>query len=256
MKIDKRKHYYLIIDTETSNGGTPLEPSQCLFYDIGFAVIDRHGIIYEKFSFINADTYITQGSAMETAYYKDKLPQYEKDMYNTQRLMLPLELIQQKTAEIIKKYNIKEVIAHNARFDSLALNSTLRYITKSKKKYFMPYGIIWYDTLKMARDILSNEPSYISFCENNGFLTQKGKPQLKAETIYRFITGNTDFEESHTGLEDVLIETEIFAYLMRQHKPMRKELYPKKEYIDQYGFPLEKIFPKKCKYTLDKLVSM
>ena len=120
----------------------------------------------------------------------------------------------------------------------------------------MPYGLIWLDTLSMARDILTRKPSYISFCENNKFLTKTGKPQLKAEIIYKFITGDMDFEEKHTGLEDVLIEAKIFAYFMRQHKPMRKELYPKKEEYDFYGFPLDKVFPKKCKYPLDKLIQM
>lgn len=256
MNIDKRIHYYLMLDTETAGGCATVDATQSFCYDIGFAVVDKHGNVYETYSFVNADVYVGMGGTMESAYFKNKLPQYEIDMYNGKRTMATTDLIQHKIAEVVNKYNIKEVIAHNARFDATAVNATIRYITKSQQKYFMPYGIIWYDTLKMARDVLYRRPSYISFCENNNFLTKNGKPQLKAEVIYKFITGDTAFAESHTGLEDVLIEAKIFAYLMRQHKPMRKELYSKKEYIDQYGFPLEKIFPKKCKFPLDKLVSM
>ena len=37
--------------------------------------------------------------------------------------------------------------------------------------------------------------------------------------------GNNDFVESHTGLEDVLIEKEIFAKCMAQHKKMRKNVW-------------------------------
>ena len=37
--------------------------------------------------------------------------------------------------------------------------------------------------------------------------------------------------DNFTGLEDVKIETEIFKYLMRQHKPMRKELFEKNKKI-------------------------
>lgn len=51
------------------------------------------------------------------------------------------------------------------------------------------------------------------------------RPQVKAEVIYKYISGNYDFVESHTGLEDVLIEKEILAYCFRKHKPMRKKLY-------------------------------
>ena len=32
---------------------------------------------------------------------------------------------------------------------------------------------------------------------------------MKAETLYRYLTDNVDYEEEHTGLEDSLIELEI-----------------------------------------------
>ena len=51
------------------------------------------------------------------------------------------------------------------------------------------------------------------------------QPQVKAETVYRYITQDTDFVESHTGLADVRIEIAIFAYCMAKHKKMRKTLY-------------------------------
>jgi hypothetical protein len=56
-------------------------------------------------------------------------------------------------------------------------------------------------------------------------MTKNGKPQLKAEVIYKYISGNYDFDESHTGLEDVLIEKEIMAYCYRKHKTMNGKLW-------------------------------
>ena len=53
----------------------------------------------------------------------------------------------------------------------------------------------------------------------------EGRPQLKAETLYRYMTNNKNFVESHTGLEDVMIEKEIFKRCMSYHKPMRKKLF-------------------------------
>ena len=47
MNIDRRKSYYLMIDTETAN--TLEDP---MMYDIGGAIHDKHGNIYETFSFI------------------------------------------------------------------------------------------------------------------------------------------------------------------------------------------------------------
>ena len=79
----------------------------------------------------------------------------------------------------------------------------------------------------MARDVVAKMPTYRKFCEDNGFMTKHAtpQPQLTAEVLYRFITDNTEFIESHTGLEDVEIETEILKYCVRQHKPMRKKLF-------------------------------
>ena len=78
--------------------------------------------------------------------------------------------------------------------------------------------------MKMAHDTICKTKGYRSWCEEHGFMTKHKtpRPQEKAETIYRYLIGDETFEESHTGLEDVMIEKEIFAHCMRQHKSMRK----------------------------------
>ena len=43
--------------------------------------------------------------------------------------------------------------------------------------------------------------------------------------IYRFIMKDTEFEEEHKAMEDVAIECEIFWYLTRQHKPMKRKCF-------------------------------
>lgn len=52
MTIDKRKNYYLTIDTETTN--TLDDP---LVFDIGGCVYDKAGNEYEKFSFVIFDIF-------------------------------------------------------------------------------------------------------------------------------------------------------------------------------------------------------
>ena len=77
----------------------------------------------------------------------------------------------------------------------------------------------------MACDVIAKMPTYKRFCEENGYLTKNGQCRLTAEIIYRFIKKDNDFVESHTGLEDVLIEKDILAYCYKQHKKMRKLLF-------------------------------
>ena len=85
----------------------------------------------------------------------------------------------------------------------------------------------YYDTLKMARDTICKEPTYLEFCMANGYMTKHKTPRARAtaEILYRFITGNLEFEESHTGLEDATIEGEILAYIYAHYDNFKKKLY-------------------------------
>ena len=79
----------------------------------------------------------------------------------------------------------------------------------------------------MARQTIGKQKSYRNFCLNNNYMTKHSVPQVRltAEILYRYISGNYDFVESHTGLEDVMIETQIMAHCLRQHKKMIKKLF-------------------------------
>lgn len=228
-KIDRRHIYGIMLDTETANcfqGENGLDTTNALFYDVGFQVIDSHGRTYgRKFSFVNADIYLHEKELMKSAYYAKKLPQYERDLREGRRKLATTATIRRVLAEVVKEYNCQFVCAHNARFDANALNTTQRYVSKSKYRYFLPFGLEWWDTLKMVRSVLGAMPTYLRFCEENGYLTSTGKPRFTAEICYRFISKNNGFVESHTGLEDVEIETEILKYCHRQHKKMNKKLW-------------------------------
>lgn len=227
-KIDRRRHYILVLDTETCNTisiNGKLDMSNVLFYDIGGAVVDTHGNIYHTFSFVNADIYLDEKPLMDSAYYAWKIPQYEEGLKNGSRKLMTTKSISLYLRELIKAFNISEVCAHNARFDKNALEVTQRYVTKSAYRYLLPYGLIWWDTMKMAKDVIWKMPTFKRFCEENNYFTPTGKYKCTAEVLYRFISKDNSFDESHTGLEDVLIEKEILAYCFRQHKSMRKGLY-------------------------------
>jgi hypothetical protein len=217
---DKRKSYYLTIDTETANS-----LDDPLMYDIGGAIHDRFGNVEETFSFIIYDIFCADRALFDTAYYAEKRPMYEAQIAAGQRKIVSIYTARRHVAELCKKYNVKAIIAHNARFDYKSTNYTIRYITKSKTRYFLPYGVPVWDTLKMAQDTICKQATYIRWCERNGYVQKNGKVRATAEILYRYITLKEDFIEDHTGLEDVLIEKEIFAKCMAQHKKMRKNVW-------------------------------
>lgn len=227
MTIDRRKNYYLTIDTETANG------LDCpIVYDLGGCVHDKQGNVMECFSFVIYESFVGLQDLMQTAYYADKIPNYQDDLEMGIRKMVRYATAKRYIAELCKKYNVKAIIAHNAYFDYKATTNTQRYLRYldgfKTSRYFLPYGIPLWDTMRMARDTIGKQKSYIAFCQENGYMKNKKTPRVTAEILYRYMTGNNDFIESHTGLEDVMIEKEIFAWCMRQHKSMRKSVFKEK----------------------------
>ena len=227
--MDKRKKYILVLDTETANSfmgeNNQLDLSNSLVYDIGYQVIDKKGKVYEKNSFVIYDIFFDK-RMMQSAYYKQKIPRYLEDIKEGKRKIVQFMTARKIIAKAIKKYNCV-VSAHNARFDLNALNVTTRYLTKSKTRYFFPYGTEIWDSLKMANDVICKLKGYQNFCIENGYMTKHKvpKPRATAEILYKYLSGDYDFIESHTGFEDVEIETEILIYCLNSHKKMRKRLY-------------------------------
>ena len=226
--MDKRINYRLVIDTETcplDKTLTAVLPSNMFVYDVGWAVVDKRGKVYDTKSFVNADIFLAEKELMKSAYYTDKLPKYWEEIKSGERVLTSFYNIRKALLEIIAEYGITEIYAHNMRFDYGTLQNTQRWLTKSKYRYFFPKDIIICDTLKMARDVILKMPTYKKFCEENKLLTKNGRLSVSAENLYKFITKDTTFVESHTGLEDVLIEKEILAYCFKQHKKMRRRLW-------------------------------
>lgn len=225
------RKFLIGVDTETCNGmeidGT-LDLSQSLVYDIGWAVVDKQGRVYRERSFVIYEIFVGMADVMRSAYYANKIPMYWEEIENKERKLVRFDTMMYTFLKDCKEFNINTAFAHNASFDLRALNNTIRLLTKSKRRYFFPKKMVLWDTLKMARQTIGKQKSYRRWCLRNDYMTKHATPQprLTAEIIYRYLTGNNNFIENHTGLEDVIIETKIMAHCLRQHKKMIKELYP------------------------------
>ena len=67
--MDRRKHYFLVLDTETANS---LENP--LVYDMGWAIVDKYGNVYKTESFVNREIFFEEAELMQSSYYAHKLP--------------------------------------------------------------------------------------------------------------------------------------------------------------------------------------
>ena len=77
----------------------------------------------------------------------------------------------------------------------------------------------------MACTTLLQQKTFKKMAKAKGWKTESGlNISTKAETVYRYITGEDDFIEQHKGIDDVLIEYEILLRCIRQHKKMKKNI--------------------------------
>lgn len=211
---------YIVFDCETTN--TMDDP---MVYDLGWSVIDEDFNVLVERSFVNADVFIEEKELMKEAYFADKIPQYVAEIADGTRELRRFNTIRKAFALDCKMFGVTEIYAHNARFDYKALQTTQRYLTKSKYRWFFPFGVEICDTLKMARQTFGKCEEYKDFCLENGFITKNNQLRMTAEILYRFITKDLTFEEEHTGLADVRIEREIFRHCVQMNPEIERRLW-------------------------------
>ena len=211
---------FMVLDVETAN-----TTDDALTYDIGFIVADRHGNIYEQKSFCIYDIFVCEQELMQSAYYAKKIPLYYEGLNNNEYKMVQFNTARKIIADLVKQYNIKKVFAYNCHFDKTALNITERYLTKSKYRWFFPYGVEFHDIWNFACSTICQQKGYKDFCELNGYISNRGKNyKSSAECVYQYITNQNDFEELHQGLADVFIEYDILLKCYATHKKVETSI--------------------------------
>jgi hypothetical protein len=208
-----------VVDTETAN-----TIEQPLPYDIGWVVCDSKGNIYERRSYVVAEIFLGMKDLMESAYYAEKIPAYWDDIRSGKRIVKGMWDIRKAMMNDIKTYKIKNVGAYNMGFDMRALNNLVRYVSKSWKRWWFPFGVDYFCIWNMACNSILNRATYINFAEKNGLISASDNIITSAECAYRYITNSIEFIENHTGLEDVEIEVAIMAECYRQHKKLDKKI--------------------------------
>ena len=213
---------YFVIDGETcetpKNEKGQLDVKNGQVYDLGGQVIEDDGTLLKEISIINRDVFFNMPLSMKSCYYAEKIPQYISEIKTKQRTVMNTWQLWNEFYKICKEYNIDYVVAHNAKFDINTLNATMRYQTKSRKRYFLPYGTKILDTMHLAEQYICKTEEYINFCKENNYMTNhpKPRPRATAEILWRFLSHDNNFIESHTGLEDVKIEKEILLECLRR----------------------------------------
>lgn len=203
-----KKHYYLIVDTETTCKG-----GAC---DFGAVLIDRKGEIVEQFGMLVSGQFGTielfsDPSAPADSFWSEqskakRLKGYYTMLDGGERSIGSPTLINNWLAGVIARY--KPVLtAYNINFD-----------LRSCKKVGINLGIFnsRFCLMKAAKKYLISD-DYNEFCFKHGLLTKNGRPQTKADTMAKFILGIDLEDEPHCALEDARdYEAPILARLLRE----------------------------------------
>lgn len=172
-------------------------------YDLGYVIADKEsGEIVKKKSYVISQVWNNK-PLMATSYYANKTPIYVARLESGYSKKVSWGNACRYLKNDIKRYGVTEIYAYNSRFDSGVFEFMCSWFGVTNPLGTMKIkDIMWY-----IKDITETD-DYHKFCEDNGFLTKhsKPRPQKKAETLYRYLTQNLEFEEEHTGLEDSLIE--------------------------------------------------
>ena len=136
------KDLYMVFDSEVCNCPKidgQLDTQNGQVYDFGLQIVDKQGFVYDQRSIVNEDVFFGMPKAMEEAFFANKIPQYLEGMRMGRHEIMNTWQMYKMVREMCGDYDVKACIAHNARFDIAVLNATIRYQTKSKRRWFFPY---------------------------------------------------------------------------------------------------------------------
>lgn len=187
----------MVFDTET----TSLDKPFC--YNIGYIVLDDDGNPLKVADFVVEQIWHNL-PLFQTAYYADKRPLYVSAMKARRTKMDKFGYICQQMIRDIRNFEITSAYAYNSKFDEKVFAFNCDWFKCSNPFDLIPV----YDIRGYAHNFICDE-TYTTFCEENELFTDSGNYSSTAEAVYRFVSGNKEFEEEHTALSDSVIEAEI-----------------------------------------------
>lgn len=237
-------------DYEDGKAKKKIAIAKPLIYDLGYTIADKTGKIYVRKNFLISEIFSVP-EIFDTAYYASKRPLYVEKLRKGE-----IKITGWQTA--IKEFEedlqlVVAVGAYNSMFDfKKAIPFTDLYINKlyyscdfqkwlssqkrkcdyllahdaQSEKEFEPeifrfHGKEYplFDLWGLSCNHLLNNKEYKAACIENKWQTESGKYfKTSAETTYRFLKKQTNFDESHTAIDDAEIETEIFAAIVKKAK--------------------------------------
>lgn len=195
----------LILDTETTSLTKPF----C--YNIGYCIYNTKSdkIIYKKDFVIGQIWHNLE--LFQSAYYAEKRQIYINAMRAKKMLLVKWGYATRQIYYKIIAFNVQAVYAYNSDFDDKVIQYNCEWFKNINPLDNMPI----YDIKNYAYKAIAQSKEYQEFCDKHSLYTESGNYSVTAENVYKFITKNIDFIESHTALADCEIELDILKYCIK-----------------------------------------
>ena len=203
-----RKNIYCVFDTET------IGLDKKWIYDLGCVITDKHGKIYHKARWIIKEV-MDIPHIEQMAFYGKKINTFYKGMES-----VSFKNAQTEFNNIIHNFDVNMICAYNLFFDMSALKQTLEFTNNGKK--FLNKPLTYFDLWNASCDSFFKQKTFKKVAEREGWVSNIGNYRTNAEVAYKYITGDFQFVESHTALEDAEIESIILIDILRQKKKIVK----------------------------------
>lgn len=218
------KTIYCTLDSETVGGAS----APTGMYNLGCTIHDKNGHIFATCSMLVMEHY---DEIRTDDYAKKNFHLYEERLARGEMSAVATE---EEAVSIVRNlchfYGVRYVMAFNTGFD---------FCKTICRQLLDEFEFI--DLWLMAVQTICHQKGYAKFCRENGFKSSSGKScATSAESVYAYITGNPDYTEEHTALNDALIEMEIFVKCLSLHKKFTKNIHN----FDAKGKEYNKCFPK------------
>jgi len=211
------KHYYLIVDTETTQAQTVA--------DFGAVVVTKQGEVIERFGAmvlnhfgklpLFADPAAPDSSLWSEQSAHRRAKAYHKMLDIGERSLASPALINQWLIRVNAQYS-PVLTAYNLAFDLGKCRNTKISLGIFAQSFCL---------MKAAKKVIGTTADYHNFCFENDFLTAKlRRPSMTADTMAKYIFGTSLEDEPHTALEDAQFYEAPILHTILQGGATRKQL--------------------------------
>jgi hypothetical protein len=202
------KHYYLIVDTET----TYTKDQEDTVADFGAVVVDRNGKIYDQLGALVAeeshkDFHFALGNKkMIQKKYQDLVAAGKRTTQSVAQINDWLKMVAEKYNPVLTAYNIG--------FDMGKCRNTGIYLDEFDQRF-----CLW----GASKATICKSPEYAEWVAENMAYTPSGRLSTKADHVAQFLD-DTLPPEPHTALEDARDYEAIILYAIIQTPQTRKAI--------------------------------